>query len=313
MFLPRSELTTAAYDAIVFKARTLVFTPYFLLFQYIVLPRIFYLNPLSFLFYLFLTRMQLFPTTPLPESLEERAALIELLRTESLLLIDKPLGWTSFDVVNKVRFALRRVTGDKGIKVGHAGTLDPLATGLLVIGTGKATKQLQTWQDEDKEYTGIIRLGQTTPSYDLETEPSYPPLPTDQLTRHDLQAAAARLTGAIAQMPPIFSAIKIAGQPAYKQARKGGDVTMQPRHITIHTFELTDTALPDVHFRVECSKGTYIRSLAYDFGAALGCGAHLAALVRTRSGGFSLRDAHTLTPLLDTLAALSTTKAPTIE
>ncbi|MFM9951921.1 MAG: tRNA pseudouridine(55) synthase TruB [Saprospiraceae bacterium] len=206
------------------------------------------------------------------------------------LLVDKPKGWTSFDVVNKIRFALRRYTGDKKIKVGHAGTLDPMATGLLVICTGKSTKLLHEYQGFSKVYTGTILLGATTPSYDLETEIDAR-FPTEHLTQALLETARQQFLGEIAQLPPMYSAIKVDGQALYKKARKGESIELQPRQIRIDAFDLTRIELPEVDFYVACSKGTYIRSLAYDFGKALQSGGCLSALRRTQIGEFKVDDA----------------------
>lgn len=211
-----------------------------------------------------------------------------------LLLVDKPVGWTSFDVVNKLRYAC------KAKKVGHAGTLDPLATGLLIICTGKKTKELTDLTGQDKEYTGTIVLGATTPSYDLETEPdaSYP---TEHITPEALQQAVAALTGQISQLPPLFSAITVKGKRLYEHARAGQQVEVQPRQVVINEFELTRIELPEVDFRVNCSKGTYIRSLAFDLGRAVGSGGYLKSLRRTRSGSFSVANAWQLPRLLDAI------------
>lgn len=201
-----------------------------------------------------------------------------------VLLIDKPFTWTSFDVVNKLRWGL------KTKKIGHAGTLDPLATGLLIICTGKMTKQIDTFQAWEKEYTGTFVLGKTTPSYDLETE-FESDLPYEHVTEAQLTAAAKSLTGELSQIPPAHSAIKIGGKRAYKTARAGKELKMEPRAVTVMEFELTKIALPEVHFRIVCSKGTYIRSLARDLGEFVGTGAHLAALRRTRIGDKRIEDA----------------------
>lgn len=201
-----------------------------------------------------------------------------------MLLIDKPLEWTSFDVVRKLRNTM------KIKKVGHAGTLDPLATGLLIVCTGKFTKKINEYMAQEKEYTGTFTLGAITPTYDLESEPCNI-LPVPELTIEDLQAATAPFTGAIEQIPPAHSAIKVDGKRVYELARKGVDVVLEPRRITIHAFEITKYEAPIVHFRVQCSTGTYIRSLAHDYGKALGCGAYLSALCRTRIGSFELKDA----------------------
>ena len=207
-----------------------------------------------------------------------------------VLLINKPLYWTSFDAVRKVRNLVRTK------KVGHAGTLDPLATGLLIICTGKFTKQINTYMAQEKEYTGTIHLGANTPTYDLESEPQdFKPVP--QLSIEQLEAAAAQFTGPILQTPPIHSAIKKDGKRVYELARKGIDVKLEPRPVTIYAFELVKVELPVVHFRVVCSTGTYIRSLANDFGAALGYGGYLSSLCRTRIGAFELKDAMTIEDL----------------
>jgi tRNA pseudouridine55 synthase len=204
-----------------------------------------------------------------------------------VLLIDKPLTWTSFDAVKKIRI-LTRIS-----KIGHAGTLDPLATGLLIICTGKFTKKINEYMAREKEYTGSFTLGATTPTYDRESEPmDFKPI--DQLTAEKIREATKQFTGEIFQMPPIHSAIKIEGKPAYIMARKGQDVKMEPRKVTISKFEITSLDLPVVHFKVVCTTGTYIRSLAYDYGQALGCGAYLSSLCRTRIGEFRVEDAMSL-------------------
>lgn len=209
-----------------------------------------------------------------------------------VLLINKPLTWTSFDVVNKLRYTLTKKLG-KRIKVGHAGTLDPLATGLLIICTGKMTKQIDDFQGQDKEYTGTFLLGATTPTYDSEMEPDAT-FPVEHITGQLLNAAVVKYTGAIEQMPPIYSAIKVDGKVAYAQARKGQDIELKTRSIVINEFELTRVALPEIDFRVVCSKGTYIRSLAFDFGRAVDSGAYLKALCRTKIGNFDLKNALTV-------------------
>jgi tRNA pseudouridine55 synthase len=207
-----------------------------------------------------------------------------------VLLLDKPLTWTSFDVVRKVKNTLRPR------KIGHAGTLDPLATGLLILCTGKKTKEIDLIQAQEKEYEGTFRLGQTTPSFDLET-PVDAEQPYAHLTEAEIQAAVATFVGEIEQVPPVFSAVKVDGQRAYELARKGEEAVIKSKTVTIKSFELTRVALPDIDFRVVCSKGTYIRSLARDLGAALGCGAHLTRLVRTRIGEYRLADAWTVAAL----------------
>ncbi|MBK9013786.1 MAG: tRNA pseudouridine(55) synthase TruB [Saprospiraceae bacterium] len=223
------------------------------------------------------------------------------------LLVDKPQGWTSFDVVNKIRSSLKHNLGLKNIKVGHAGTLDPLATGLLIICTGKSTKKLAEYQGLTKEYTGTITLGATTPSYDAETEPDAI-FPTDHITDEMLETARQRFLGNIEQMPPMFSAIKVDGQPLYKKARQGIMVEVAPRPVTIYEFELTKVTLPVIDFRVKCSKGTYIRSLAFDYGKALHSGGFLSSLCRTKVGEFNLEDAWNLDALVDHIGSFSTKK-----
>ena len=201
-----------------------------------------------------------------------------------VLLINKPLHWTSFDVVRKIRSAIRIK------KVGHAGTLDPLATGLLIVCTGKFTKKINEYMAREKEYTGSFTLGATTPTYDLESEPGnfkdYHHITEDKL--HEL---TKQFTGQIQQVPPAHSAIKQAGKPVYKMARKGIAVKLEPRTLFIKAFTITGVELPKVYFKVVCSTGTYIRSLAHDYGNALGCGAYLSSLCRTRIGEFTLEDA----------------------
>jgi tRNA pseudouridine55 synthase len=216
------------------------------------------------------------------------------------LLVDKPQGWTSFDVVNKIRHRLKRITGIKRIKVGHAGTLDPLATGLLIICTGKFTKKLTDFQGHDKEYTGTFRLGGTTPSYDSETEVDNI-YPYEHITPASLEAARQKFLGTIQQVPPMFSAIKVDGQPLYKRARKGETIEIKARTVHIHEFELTNIEPPDVSFRLQCSKGTYVRSLAHDMGQVLDSGAYLTELRRTQVGDFRIEDAWDLEELIEQL------------
>jgi tRNA pseudouridine55 synthase len=201
-----------------------------------------------------------------------------------LLLINKPLRWTSFDVVNKLRYLL------KIKKIGHAGTLDPLATGLLIICTGAMTKKIDAFMGLEKEYTGTLILGQTTPSHDLETALSER-VEVSHLTPESIRQAALQLTGVIQQIPPSHSAIKIGGKRAYKLARKGKEPSLQPREVEVKEFTISSITLPEVHFKIVCSKGTYIRSLVRDLGQALGVGAHLSQLCRTRIGNFHLTDA----------------------
>jgi tRNA pseudouridine55 synthase len=201
-----------------------------------------------------------------------------------VLLIDKPLRWTSFDVVRKIRNLI------KIKKVGHAGTLDPLATGLLIVCTGKYTKRINEYMSQEKEYTGTITLGATTPTYDLESEPQ-DFQPVEHISIQQLEQAAKLLTGPILQTPPIHSAIKKEGKRVYELARQGIDVKLDPRPVTIFEFEIVRAELPEVSFKVVCSTGTYIRSLADDFGKNLGCGGYLSSLRRTRIGPFSVNDA----------------------
>lgn len=202
-------------------------------------------------------------------------------------MINKPLEWTSFDVVRKVRNMIRIK------KVGHAGTLDPLATGLLIVCTGKFTKKINDYMAREKEYTGAITLGSTTPTYDLESDPENF-RPFEHLTIGQLVEATKPFTGDILQMPPMHSAIKKDGKRLYELARKGVEVKVDPRPVTIRTFEITAVELPVVHFRVVCSTGTYIRSLANDYGAALGVGGHLSKLVRTRIGDYTIDQSMTM-------------------
>jgi len=223
---------------------------------------------------------------------------IEDLREGGMLLVDKPLGWTSFDVVNKLRYTIRHQLGLKRYKIGHAGTLDPLATGLLLICFSKYTKKIETLMAHHKSYSGTIRLWATTPCYDAELaiDVYYP---RTQFKPSELHSAAERLTGEVKQMPPIYSAIKKNGVALYKLARKGKTTTIEPREVTIHTFELLSQELPEVHFKASCSKGTYIRSLAYDFGAMLNNGAYLSSLRRHSIGEYQVDDAWQLNDLVD--------------
>ena len=204
-----------------------------------------------------------------------------------VLLINKPLHWTSFDAVRKIRNIIRIK------KVGHAGTLDPLATGLLIICTGKFTKKINEYQAKEKEYTGSFTLGAVTPTYDLESEPQ-DFKNFDFVTQELLDETAVKFLGEIDQVPPIHSAIKQKGKPVYLAARKGHEVKLEPRKINIKEFEITKMELPVVFFKVVCTTGTYIRSLANDFGAALGCGAYLSSLCRTRIGELTLEQSVTI-------------------
>ncbi len=207
-----------------------------------------------------------------------------------VFLIDKPLHWTSFQTVNKLRWELKQAFKLKKIKVGHAGTLDPLATGLLVICTGKMTKQIDSFQAQIKEYTGTFVLGSTTPSYDLETEINET-FPTEHISESLIHDTTKQFLGDIEQFPPVFSAIKKDGKRLYEFARAGESVEVKSRTVSISEFEITNISGLNVDFRVVCSKGTYIRSLAHDFGKALNSGAHLSALRRTKIGDFNVDDA----------------------
>jgi tRNA pseudouridine55 synthase len=215
---------------------------------------------------------------------------------DQMILIDKPIGWTSFDVVNKLRYKL------KIKKIGHAGTLDPLASGLLILCTGKMTKRIDEYQAQEKEYTGKFIIGQSTPSHDLETEISETK-DISAVTEEQIYLAARKLTGVIQQIPPLHSAIKVDGKRAYKLARKGSDLELKPREVTVSQFEITSIQKPEIHFRIVCSKGTYIRSLARDFGNDLGVGAYLTGLCRTRIGDFKLENALTLDQINPVLPA----------
>ncbi|MEL0454976.1 tRNA pseudouridine(55) synthase TruB [Flavobacteriaceae bacterium SZ-1-7] len=225
-----------------------------------------------------------------------------------VLLIDKPLHWTSFQVVNKLRWEIKQAFKIKKIKVGHAGTLDPLATGLLVICTGKMTKQIDTFQAQTKEYTGTFVLGSTTPSFDMETEIDET-FPTEHISEDLIKATTKQFIGDIEQFPPVFSAIKKDGKRLYEFARAGENVEIKPRNVHISEFEITkidtstalSTGSSNIDFRVVCGKGTYIRSLANDFGKALQSGAHLSALRRTKIGSFNVDDALTIESFIDSL------------
>ena len=219
-----------------------------------------------------------------------------------VILIDKPLTWTSFDVVRKIKYRIPKKT-----KIGHAGTLDPLATGLLILCTGKMTKQIETYQAQVKEYTGCITLGNTTPSADLESEFDAT-FPIDHITPELIESATQKFIGEIDQVPPVFSAVLVNGVRAYRKARAGEEVEMKSRRITISEFEITSIDMPNVYFRVVCSKGTYIRSLARDFGEALNSGSHLSALRRTKIGDFSVDDAYDVTDFTDLVESKQSTE-----
>ena len=221
-------------------------------------------------------------------------------KSGQILLIDKPLEWTSFQAVNKIRWHIRKRFDIKKIKVGHAGTLDPLATGLLIICTGKQTKNINEYQGQIKEYTGTFTIGATTPSYDLETEVNET-FPTEHLTNELVHKTTEQFLGTIQQRPPIFSALKKDGKRLYELARKGETTEIPTREITINEFEITNIEFPKIDFRVVCSKGTYIRSLAFDFGKALNSGAHLSALRRTKIGKFPVEKAVSINDFIENL------------
>ncbi len=218
---------------------------------------------------------------------------LEDFKNGQVLLIDKPLEWTSFQVVNKVRWLIKKRFGIKKIKVGHAGTLDPLASGLLILCTGKFTKKIETFQAQEKEYVATFQLGATTPSYDLETDIDQT-FDISTLTPEKIHDIVPNFLGTIEQQPPIFSAVKKEGKRLYEYARKGQEVDIPIRNVQIMTFEIIDISLPKVEARIVCSKGTYIRSLAHDFGKALNNGAYLSALRRSKIGDFSVKNAQSI-------------------
>lgn len=210
----------------------------------------------------------------------------EEIKEGAVLLVDKAFRWTSFDALNKIRKQIHT-------KIGHCGTLDPLATGLLICCTGKMTKSITNFQKMPKEYTGIITLGATTPTYDLESEPeNFKDI--NHVSEALINRVKEQFTGSVMQVPPIHSAIKKGGKRAYQLARAGEEIQLEPRQVTISEFEITNIVLPNVHFRINCSTGTYVRSLAFDFGEALGCGAYLSTLRRTKIGTFDVEDALTV-------------------
>nr|WP_319400786.1 tRNA pseudouridine(55) synthase TruB [uncultured Carboxylicivirga sp.] len=237
--------------------------------------------------------------------MDEKKFSAEYFQAGQVLLIDKPLEWTSFDVVNKIRYSLKRYLNIKKIKVGHAGTLDPLASGLVIVCTGKATKQIDQFSGLDKQYIADVELGSTTPTYDKESEPdaiySWEHI-TEELIREKLEA----FRGDIDQMPPIYSALKVKGQKAYELARRGKDVELKARQINISQIDLLEFSEKHLKLDVSCSKGTYIRSLAYDLGVALSSGAHLSGLVRTRIGDYQLKDATSIFDFEKKLASFAT-------
>ncbi|WP_029034022.1 tRNA pseudouridine(55) synthase TruB [Salinimicrobium terrae] len=217
----------------------------------------------------------------------------EEFKAGQILLFDKPLEWTSFQLVNKVRWLIKRNFRIKKIKVGHAGTLDPLASGLLILCTGKSTKLIESLQGQEKEYTGTFTLGATTPSFDMETKVDET-FPTEHLTPEGIHEATKTFLGDIQQRPPVFSALKKDGKRLYEYARSGEEVEIPTRTVNISEFEITKIELLKVHFRVVCSKGTYIRSLAFDFGKHLNTGAYLSSLRRTRIGDYKVENALTV-------------------
>jgi len=217
----------------------------------------------------------------------------------AILLVNKPLRWTSFDVVNKIKYEIRNRTGCKKFKIGHAGTLDPLATGLLIICIGKYTKQIPDFQQQKKQYEGTFTIGATTPSHDLEKTPENF-MPYNHLTEKDILSAVNQFIGTIQQLPPLFSAVRIDGKRAFEYARNEKEVAIQPKEITIYSFDIKRIALPEIDFEITCSKGTYIRSIARDLGDILGCGAYLSRLKRTKIGDFSVNNAFDMTPFINT-------------
>lgn len=224
----------------------------------------------------------------------------ENFKNGKVLLLDKPLEWTSFQVVNKLRWHIRKRFDIKKIKVGHAGTLDPLASGLLIICTGKETKNIVHYQGQKKEYIGEITIGATTPSYDLETEIDQT-YPTEHITEKLIHEATSPFIGVIQQKPPIFSAIKKDGKRLYELARAGKSTKIDAREVTVSSFEITKIELPKIEFKVTCSKGTYIRSLAHDFGKALDSGAYLSRLRRTKIGNYDVKNAASIESFINAL------------
>ena len=220
------------------------------------------------------------------------------LENGSILLVDKPLRWTSFDVVNKLKYEIRKITACKQFKIGHAGTLDPLASGLLVVCIGKCTKLIEEIQAQQKQYTGIFTVGATTASFDLEQEPENF-LPFEHITHQQILLATKQLTGTIQQYPPLFSAVRVAGKRAFEYARSEQQVELKPKQITVHSFDIDNVNLPEIAFTINCSKGTYIRSIARDLGELLGCGAYLSELRRTKIGNFTVDFALDFTPFTE--------------
>ena len=232
---------------------------------------------------------------------KDRFTGISNLQEGMAILVDKPLDWTSFDVVNKIRNALKKALNKKKIKVGHAGTLDPKATGLLILCIGGATKKVTQFQDLGKEYIGQFYIGASTPSYDQESEIDFE-YETDHITEDLIRTSKDQFLGTIDQLPPIYSAIKKDGVRLYKKARAGEEVILEPRKVTIDSFDITDIKLPLVSFMVKCQKGTYIRSLAHDFGKSLQSGAYLYSLKRTMIGPYNVKDAWTIEAFCNALS-----------
>ncbi len=228
-----------------------------------------------------------------------------------VLLVNKPLHWTSFDVVNKLRYEMKQKLGIKKIKVGHAGTLDPLADGLLIICTGKKTKEIESFMGLEKKYSGTITLGSTTPSYDLETEIDQE-FPLDDLSEKAIISEVENMVGSYAQYPPIFSAKKVKGKKAYDLARAGKEVKLEPKLVTIHSFDIPQIDLPQVHFEITCSKGTYIRSIAHDLGKRLNNGGHLSALRRESIGTYDLKNANSVTEWIEIIQSSDMNNNPSI-
>ena len=228
--------------------------------------------------------------------------MLEKLKEGKIVLIDKPLDWTSFDAVNKIRWHIRRTHHLKKFKVGHAGTLDPKATGLLILCLGKETKNIELYQGQPKVYTGTIKLGVTTPSYDLETEETET-FPTEHITPETIQSVCQQFIGEIDQIPPVFSALRQDGKRLYEMARKGKEVEVKSRKVFIEYLKITRIEMPFVDFEVKCSKGTYIRSLAYDFGKALDSGSYLVALRREKIGNFDVKNAFDIDTFIEKIIA----------
>lgn len=222
----------------------------------------------------------------------------------TILYFDKPLTWTSFDLVNRIRSIITRATGEK-IKVGHAGTLDPLATGIMILATGKATKQIEALQSGVKEYIATLKLGATTPSFDME-HPEDATFDTSHITKELIEKKINEFKGEILQIPPVYSAVKINGKRAFDYARKGDDVELRPKPLVIEEIEILNLDMPILTIRVVCSKGTYIRALARDIGVALGSGAYLTALKRTRIGDITLEQCQTIDDFKNSLEYRST-------